>query len=89
MPISTGYHLAIDEGDAYDFLSTLTLMKADGTATNDALAVIGQRLPAGFSPPPHIHHNEDEAFYLLSDRSWPKWVTSKSRSCRFLPLAAP
>lgn len=66
MPTSAGYHLAVDEGDAYDFLSTLTLVKASGTATNDALAVVEQRLPAGFSPPPHIHHNEDEAFYLLS-----------------------
>lgn len=66
MPTSAGYHLAVDEGDAYDFLSTLTLVKASGAATNDALAVVEQRLPAGFSPPPHIHHNEDEAFYLLS-----------------------
>lgn len=66
MPTSAGYHLAVGEGDAYDFLSTLTLVKAGGTATNGALAVVEQRLPAGFSPPPHIHHNEDEAFHLLS-----------------------
>lgn len=63
-----GYHLAADEGDAYDFLSTLSIVKAAGAATNNALAVVEQRLPAGFSPPPHIHHHEDEAFYLLSGR---------------------
>jgi len=68
MPDSTGYHLGVDEGDAYDFLSTLSLVKASRAATNNALAVVEQRLPAGFSPPPHIHHNEDEAFYLLSGR---------------------
>ncbi len=28
----------------------------------------GAALAAGFSPPPHIHHNEDEAFYILSGR---------------------
>jgi quercetin dioxygenase-like cupin family protein len=28
--------------------------------------VVEQRLPPGFAPPPHIHHNEHEAFYLLS-----------------------
>lgn len=62
----TGFHLAVDEGDAYDFLNTLSIVKASGASTNSALAVVEQRLPAGFSPPPHIHHNEDEAFYVLS-----------------------
>lgn len=59
-------HLAVDEGDAYDFLNTLSIVKASGAATGGALAVVEQRMPAGFSPPPHIHHNEDEALYLLS-----------------------
>ena len=62
----SGFHLAVDEGDAYDFLSSLSIVKASGAATGQALAVVEQRLPAGFAPPPHIHHNEDEAFYLLS-----------------------
>ena len=62
----SGFHLAVDEGDAYDFLNTLSIVKASGAATNNGLAVVEQRLPAGFSPPPHIHHNEDEAFYILS-----------------------
>lgn len=62
----TGYHLAVDEGDGYEFLNTLSIVKASGAATNNALAVVEMRLPAGFSPPPHVHHDEDEAFYLLS-----------------------
>ena len=66
--LAAGYHLAVDEGEAYDFLSTLSIVKASGAATNNALAVVEMRLPAGFSPPPHIHHDEDEAFYLLSGR---------------------
>ena len=40
MPDSTGYHLGVDEGDAYDFLSTLSLVKASRAATNNALAVV-------------------------------------------------
>ncbi|MDQ3610173.1 MAG: cupin domain-containing protein [Actinomycetota bacterium] len=63
---ATGYHLAADEGDAYDFLNTLSIIKASGAATNNALAVVEMRMPAGFSPPPHVHHNEDEAFYILA-----------------------
>ena len=66
MPDLMGYHLAAEEGDAYDFLSTLSVVKASGTATGGTLAVVEQLLPAGFSPPPHIHHDEDEAFYVLS-----------------------
>jgi quercetin dioxygenase-like cupin family protein len=62
----TGYQLAADEGDAYDFLSTLSIVKASGEATSNSLAVVEMRLPAGFAPPPHVHHNEDEAFYLIS-----------------------
>jgi quercetin dioxygenase-like cupin family protein len=61
-----GYQLAVDEGDAYDFLSTLSIVKASGDSTNNSLAVVEMRLPAGFAPPTHIHHNEDEAFYLIS-----------------------
>lgn len=66
--LASGYHLAVDEGEAYDFLSTLSIVKASAAATSNALSVVEIRLPAGFSPPPHIHHNEDEAFYLLSGR---------------------
>ena len=65
---TTGYHLDVDEGEPYDFLSTLSIVKASAAATNNTLRVVEQRLPAGFSPPPHIHHDEDEAFYLLSGR---------------------
>lgn len=63
---AAGYHLGVDEGDPYEFLNTLSLVKATKAATQGALAVVETRLPAGFSPPPHIHHAEDEAFYLLS-----------------------
>ncbi len=60
-----GYHLGLDEGDAYDFLSTLSIVKASSSATGGVLSVVEMRMPAGFSPPPHVHHAEDEAFYLL------------------------
>jgi quercetin dioxygenase-like cupin family protein len=59
------YVLSRDEGNAVWFLGTLMTVKATGESTNRGFALIEQVLPPGFAPPPHIHHLEDEAFYLL------------------------
>lgn len=53
------------EGPAFWFLGTLMTVKATGAMTDQAFGLIEQILPAGFAPPPHIHHREDEAFYIL------------------------
>lgn len=68
MTASTGYALGRDEGDALWFLGTRMTVKAAGDATRGALTLIECECPAGFAPPPHIHHAEDEAFYLLEGR---------------------
>ena len=39
-------------------------MKATGEQTGGALGLVEQILPAGFASPWHLHHNEDEAFYV-------------------------
>jgi mannose-6-phosphate isomerase-like protein (cupin superfamily) len=64
-PTHEQYFLAKDAGDAYWFLGTLMTVKAGGDATNQGFTIIEQILPPGFAPPPHIHHVEEEAFYLL------------------------
>jgi quercetin dioxygenase-like cupin family protein len=45
-------------GDRYTFLAT-------GEDTGGAYALIEGLVPPGGGPPPHIHHREDEAFYVL------------------------
>jgi len=45
-------------GDLYTFLAT-------GEDTNGAYALIHATVPPGSGPPPHIHHREDEAFFVL------------------------
>jgi quercetin dioxygenase-like cupin family protein len=60
-----GHHLAAGQGEAIWFLDTLTTVKASGRDTNDALSVVEVLCPAGFGPPPHLHHRDDEAFYVL------------------------
>jgi quercetin dioxygenase-like cupin family protein len=46
-------------------LGSLMSLKASGEQTGGAFGLIEQVLPPGFAPPLHIHHHEDEAFYLL------------------------
>lgn len=62
---SSAYALDRDAGEAVWFLGTKMILKATGAATGGAFGLIEQVLPPGFAPPPHIHHAEDEAFYLL------------------------
>jgi quercetin dioxygenase-like cupin family protein len=37
----------------------------DGAQTDGAYAVAEDRSSPGFGPPPHVHANEDEAFYVI------------------------
>ena len=43
----------------------LMTLKAHHASTNGALGLVEARFPAGFGPPLHLHHREDEALYVL------------------------
>lgn len=47
------------------FLGTLTSVKATGETTKGAFGLIEQLIPTGFASPYHVHHAEDEAFYVI------------------------
>ena len=57
--------LAAGMGEAIWFLGTVVTIKTAGEETDEAYSIAEHLAPAGFSPPPHIHRNEDEAFYVL------------------------
>ena len=59
------YILGTDEGEARWLMGDLHLWKATGVATEGAYALMDTLVPPGGEPPPHIHRNEDEAFYVL------------------------
>ena len=60
------YALAHDEAQALWFLgNVLTRVKATGEQTGGAYGLIDQVVPAGFASPWHVHHAEDETFYVL------------------------
>ena len=66
------------EGEAIWFLQTLMTVKASGAESGGAFSLIEAHYPPAFSPPLHLHHNEDESFYVLAgevvftcgDRTW-------------------
>lgn len=59
------YTLTREEGQSVWFLGTLMTLKAGKEQTNGAYGLIEQVLGPGFASPFHVHHSEDEAFYLL------------------------
>jgi mannose-6-phosphate isomerase-like protein (cupin superfamily) len=54
-----------ETAEAVWFVGCLALIKATTESTGGALAMVELTHPADFATPPHIHHEEDEAFYIL------------------------
>lgn len=53
------------EGTPVWFLDNLMVVKATAQTTNGAFGLLESIVPPGASPPMHIHHREDEAFWVL------------------------
>jgi quercetin dioxygenase-like cupin family protein len=53
------------EGEAVWFFGGLTTMKASGEQTSGRIAVSENLAPRGAGSPLHIHHREDEWFYVI------------------------
>jgi quercetin dioxygenase-like cupin family protein len=60
-PISTGP----GDGERLWFFGGLTTIKAAGADTGGRVLVTEQLMPRGTGSPLHVHHNEDEWFYVL------------------------
>jgi mannose-6-phosphate isomerase-like protein (cupin superfamily) len=73
-----GYVFTADKGHHVWFLDTRMSVKAGGDQTGGSFTFLEWAAPLGFGPPRHVHHREDEAFYLLDgeitvecgDRQW-------------------
>jgi len=53
------------EGQALWFLRNRMSVKATADSTGGAFGLVESLMAPGFSPPMHIHHREDESFYVL------------------------
>jgi quercetin dioxygenase-like cupin family protein len=55
----------LDDAPAYWFLNALHIFLTDNESTGGAYSLIHLTAPPGLATPYHVHHTEDEAFYLL------------------------
>lgn len=53
------------EGPAFWFLNGLYIVKATTESTGGAFSLVYEVNPPGHATPYHLHHIEDEAFYVL------------------------
>jgi quercetin dioxygenase-like cupin family protein len=55
----------LDDAPAYWFLNNLHILLAKSESTGGAYSLIHLSASPGFETPYHLHHTEDEAFYVL------------------------
>ena len=55
-------------GEAIWFLNSRMTVKATAETTGGAYGLIESEIPPGFSPPMHVHHREDESYFVLDGR---------------------
>jgi len=55
----------LDTAPAYWFLNALHILLAQNQSGDGAYSLIHLTAPPGFETPYHLHHTEDEAFYVL------------------------
>ena len=60
-----GFVVAADEGQPFWFLNTLTITKVGSGHSHGQLSILDHRVPPGFAPPAHLHHQTDEALLVL------------------------
>ncbi len=81
------------QGQAVWFTNNLMLIKATALSTGGAYGLIEALAPPGSGPPLHIHHREDETFWVLDGtltvRCGDRTFTAGPGSYTFLPRDIP
>jgi quercetin dioxygenase-like cupin family protein len=62
---TTGYSVPAGEGERIWIVGDTLSIKASAATTGGSLSLAECDATPGAGPPPHIHVNEDEAFYVL------------------------
>src|SRR5690349_22625657 len=81
------------EGQTIWFLTNRMTIKATAESTGGAFGLVESWIAPGFSPPLHVHHREDEAFWVLegevSMRCGDRTFRAAAGSFVFLPRDVP
>jgi mannose-6-phosphate isomerase-like protein (cupin superfamily) len=81
------------QGEAVWFTNNLMTIKATAQSTGGAYGLVEALAPAGSGPPLHVHHREDEAFWVLEGaltvRCGDQTFTAGLGSHTFLPRDIP
>lgn len=56
---------SVADGPAYWFLNSLNVLMATSESTGGAFSLVHHTAPPGHATPYHLHHIEDEAFFVL------------------------
>ena len=64
-PMTKPIFVGSDEGDARWWFSGLAVIRATGADTGGQMTIIEMTEPPGTEAPLHVHHREDEAFFIL------------------------
>jgi quercetin dioxygenase-like cupin family protein len=59
------YFSSLHDAETFNFFGSLTWFRATGEQTGGALGLIEHSVPPGADSPWHVHHNEDESFYVI------------------------
>jgi mannose-6-phosphate isomerase-like protein (cupin superfamily) len=77
---SAAFVLRPGDGRAIDLGGFTMTVKATETDTRGAFTLLEADEPAGFGPPLHIHHDADEAFYVL-DGEYVMFIEEREERC--------
>ena len=82
-----------ESGEAVWFTVNRMTIKATAASTGGAFGLVEAIGPAGSSPPLHVHHREDESFWLLEGsltvRCGDRTFSAEPGSFTFLPRGVP
>lgn len=87
------YHLGAQEGEAIWFAGALMVHKAGSEQTEGRFDLLDQTMPPGYSVPKHVHHTDDEAWYILEGeidfRCGEREIAARPGSWVFAPRTVP
>jgi quercetin dioxygenase-like cupin family protein len=85
--------LSREEGEHIWYLGNLSSIRVNAEHTGGQFSLAEELIPAGYETPYHIHHNEDETFYIVEGEAEfildGRKIQAKAGTFAFLPKNIP